>query len=58
MKNTFLIYLNILNLKLIYILLALIVSTNDSRNIIMFQSEIKLVINGKGHLSFLNSSFF
>ena len=45
------------NIKFLYILSNLLISMYDSRNINIYQSEIKIVIKGSGYSNFLYNNF-
>ena len=57
MRENVLLYFIYLRLKFIYILLILLISIHDLRNMNVYLSEIKLVIKGKGNHYFLYNNF-
>ena len=57
MESNLFLYFLYSRLKLLYILSSLFISMQNSRNLNVYQSEIKLVIKGSGYSNFLNNDF-
>ena len=57
MRENILLYFIYSRLKFFYIFSTIFISMKDLRNMNVYQSEIKLVIKGKGNLFFLNNNF-